>query len=57
MAASIPIFTTQLEKSRDSTTLSNVRAAYVPPHTENQKMAARKAAISNFSNDDSADLQ
>ena len=28
VAISIPIFTTQLEKSRDATTLSNVRAAY-----------------------------
>ena len=28
VAISIPIFTTQLEKSRDAVTLSNVRAAY-----------------------------
>ena len=28
MAISIPIFTSQLEKSRDAVTLSNVRAAY-----------------------------
>lgn len=28
VAIAIPIFTTQLEKSRDATTLSNVRAAY-----------------------------
>ena len=28
MAISIPIFTTQLEKSRDAVTLSNLRAAY-----------------------------
>lgn len=28
MAISIPIFTSQLEKSRDAVTLSNIRAAY-----------------------------
>ena len=28
VAISIPIFTSQLEKSRDAVTLSNIRAAY-----------------------------
>ena len=33
VAISIPIFTTQLEKSRDAVTLSNIRAAYAQAQT------------------------
>lgn len=34
MAIAIPIFTTQLEKSRDSVSVSNIRAAYAEATTE-----------------------
>ena len=34
VAISIPIFTSQLEKSRDSVTVSNLRAAYAQAMTE-----------------------
>ena len=34
MAISIPIFTTQLEKSRDAVSVANIRAAYAEAATE-----------------------
>ena len=34
VAISIPIFTSQLEKSRDAVTISNLRAAYAEASTE-----------------------
>ena len=46
VAVAIPVFTTQLEKSRDAVTASNLRAAYAEAATE--MLTGKPAASGNY---------
>ncbi len=51
VAIAIPVFTTQLERSREATDLSNIRAAYaeaVADYLANGASAAKTATVSNI---------